>query len=744
MSKPGVDRAEPKATMTGVIATIPRIQFSNALGLPLAGGKLYTYLAGTTTPVATFQDQDLTIKNENPIELDATGSCVIWLDPAKSYKFLLKSALGITQPGWPVDNIVGAATPLSLEPTLSFYAKLTALAAAAGASLMGFIQAGVGAVKRTVQDKLRETIDIEDFMTAELVVDALSGAPVLDHTAAWQKAINAAMGKNLRGKATHTYRFTDTLNFPKHSHVKFRGAGIVDDVQGNWPPSDGNRAKPLFFIYDVDDVEIEGFDYRAAPTRSTLGNDDAPTAIIWIGDNRGGAQPTTNISIRKIKAKNCVPGTLFVSVTGNAHDIEVKQVDITGPCSYGFNAEYGQAATEGDRYGMHPYNITVEQFNGYDNPTSVGFLRVASCYNVKFLNCYGKDVASFIYAWAGDRGINRVSQNVLYENCSHYASDNFLPGKVNYVVSIMAISEDGSTGEQLPSWTNYDHLITIRGGNLQNNKTPSSACLRYYGTQGKTVIDGCVLQGSYWGVRAEPPGSVTYPIMSSLIMRNLVFKFCSQDVVLRNIRGVLMENCSHKHPDGTLVPILMEYGAAYNKVRDGHFSGLPTDIAWARVEAGCDWNDFTGNLFEDSGGAGSAPPLELLSVTVGANNTNRYSAQGLTKTGAEYFGVLNEPSTMEFDLANLSGTSVDCMKRTSYVALTGGVNKTISSIVNGEVGDVVTFRAVSPFATVTFVDNAPGAGTPNRILTPATGDLVKTGSRWTVTAYRTSEGWVLS
>ncbi|MGI4846162.1 MAG: hypothetical protein ACRYF7_22970 [Janthinobacterium lividum] len=163
MSKPGADRAEPKATMTGVIATIPRIQFSNALGLPLAGGKLTTYLAGTTTPEPTYQDQDLTIENPTTITLDSTGSCVLWLDPAKSYKFLLKNALGVTQPGWPVDNIAGAATPLSLTPTLSFYAKLSVLATVVGTSLIGFIQSGAGAVKQMLEDVLRERVTITQF-----------------------------------------------------------------------------------------------------------------------------------------------------------------------------------------------------------------------------------------------------------------------------------------------------------------------------------------------------------------------------------------------------------------------------------------------------------------------------------------------------------------------------------------------------------------------------------------------------
>lgn len=212
--------------MTGVIATIPRIQFSNALGLPLAGGKLYTYLAGTTTPVATYQDQDLTTANENPIQLDSTGSCTIWLDPAKSYKFTLKSVLGITQPGWPVDNISGASNLISLEPTLGLYAKLTALAAAVGSSLIGFIQAAVGAVARTVQDKLRDTVSVKDFGVVGDGSDEYVGI-----TAAWNYALSA-------GKSLH---------FP---------AGVYSCGANNFPFK--NPAYPATSILDCGNISIFG------------------------------------------------------------------------------------------------------------------------------------------------------------------------------------------------------------------------------------------------------------------------------------------------------------------------------------------------------------------------------------------------------------------------------------------------------------------------------------------------------
>lgn len=173
--------------MTGVIATIQRIQFFNGLGQPLAGGKLYTYAAGTTTPATTFQDQALTIQNENPILLDSTGSCMIWLDPAKSYKFILKSKAGVTQPGWPVDNVSGAATLTSLGPTLAQYPKLTDLAESTGAALSCW---GNNGTKITVE----QALDILFHGMANVRNPRYAGGAQgggHDDTAAFQAAVNS-------------------------------------------------------------------------------------------------------------------------------------------------------------------------------------------------------------------------------------------------------------------------------------------------------------------------------------------------------------------------------------------------------------------------------------------------------------------------------------------------------------------------------------------------------------------------
>jgi hypothetical protein len=57
-------------------------------GEPLAGGKVYTYAAGTTTDKVTYTDADETAQNTNPIILDSAGRANIWLDEG-AYKFVI-------------------------------------------------------------------------------------------------------------------------------------------------------------------------------------------------------------------------------------------------------------------------------------------------------------------------------------------------------------------------------------------------------------------------------------------------------------------------------------------------------------------------------------------------------------------------------------------------------------------------------------------------------------------------------
>lgn len=85
--------------MAAVLGLPPYLQFFDSNGDPLAGGKIYTYAAGTTTPKATYTDSTGAISADNPIDLDASGipdtaNGSMWL--IGSYKFVVKDALGNT------------------------------------------------------------------------------------------------------------------------------------------------------------------------------------------------------------------------------------------------------------------------------------------------------------------------------------------------------------------------------------------------------------------------------------------------------------------------------------------------------------------------------------------------------------------------------------------------------------------------------------------------------------------------
>ena len=90
---------------TTSLSPTPKLQFFDLNGAPLSGGLLYTYAAGTTTPLATYTDSTGNFANTNPIVLDSRGEANVWLGAA-IYKFALYTSVGVLI--WTVDNINGS------------------------------------------------------------------------------------------------------------------------------------------------------------------------------------------------------------------------------------------------------------------------------------------------------------------------------------------------------------------------------------------------------------------------------------------------------------------------------------------------------------------------------------------------------------------------------------------------------------------------------------------------------------
>jgi len=83
------------------------VSFLGTTGLPLSGGKIYTYQAGSSTPLATYTTNSGIIANANPIVLGTDGRTPseIWLTYGYNYKFVLQDSVGSTIATY--DNLYG-------------------------------------------------------------------------------------------------------------------------------------------------------------------------------------------------------------------------------------------------------------------------------------------------------------------------------------------------------------------------------------------------------------------------------------------------------------------------------------------------------------------------------------------------------------------------------------------------------------------------------------------------------------
>jgi hypothetical protein len=183
-------------------------QFFDNNGVPLAGGLIYTYTAGTTTPATTYTSSTGLIAHANPIVLDAAGRIAtgeVWLTTGVDYKFLVKTSANVQLGSY--DNIP------SINDFTSIYADLSNNSnPALGDALIGFRQSNSAgnlsnAVGRTVHQKLQETISVQDFGAV--------GDGVTDDSPAFQAAadyLDSVSGGRLY-IPSGSYLLNSTVNF---------------------------------------------------------------------------------------------------------------------------------------------------------------------------------------------------------------------------------------------------------------------------------------------------------------------------------------------------------------------------------------------------------------------------------------------------------------------------------------------------------------------------------------------------
>jgi len=219
-------------------------------GNPLSGGLIYSYEAGTTTPIATYTSHLMNAAHTNPIVLDSAGRVPsggeIWLleGAISNYKFVVRNSAGVLIATY--DYVPGSYSASDLandsDPAL-------------GDALVGFRQSNTsgnltGAVGRTVHDKLQELVSIADFGASPANTAAANATALLAAEATANNDFWVPPGSfSVTGTTVLTKRYSGPgqIVFDGIGARTFTGTGLNDAVfSGSY---NGNR--PLDIVVKI-------------------------------------------------------------------------------------------------------------------------------------------------------------------------------------------------------------------------------------------------------------------------------------------------------------------------------------------------------------------------------------------------------------------------------------------------------------------------------------------------------------
>ncbi|EQB8366095.1 phage head-binding domain-containing protein [Escherichia coli] len=590
-----------------------------------------------------------------------------------------------------------------------------------------------------------------------MFIDDLPGVDksgVLDSSAALNTAITtySGVGVEFIGNPSSTYLLTGTVQCIGVSNItlNFNGAKIMDNVQG-FIPTSGGRANHTFVVYNSKKVRISNFVYDVAETRAdaTASNPSAPqTVMIWVGGQYLGSAMTSDVEIDRIynvTGKGLNNGFVVCGM-GELDGIRLHDCLISGgPWKFGCNFEYGLApenpATNSTMTnGLHPYNIHVERFNVENVSTCDGWWRVASCYNAYFLNITAYNTKSACYCYSGDRGITRYSQNVIFENMKIKFSDDTV--YTNASVQIVITDKDGSTGDPLPSWSNFDHTFMFINCEIGSTKAQNSSSYRVFGNMGKVHVIGGIVENSFFGAHCQPSLNPTFLSDGAIIFDGVVFKNCFQFLRMGAVKGWRVQNCTFKrHLWGSTSASQLDPAVFFNGT-----TGILRGNTWDALAtgSGATWylncqsstvrvhdNDFT------CPSVANFPIIwsSVLPVLIGSGNLSNTTY--LINTDVNSPAIYGEPCPSK-TLELITGSAINFNISSIWTA---SGTKTINSITGGKPGDKVIINPTTGAANVTFEFGTVTG--ENRIVPRTVATEVKTGTGWSKTFIKMSgaQGW---
>ncbi len=696
--------------------------FKTGNNAPLTGGKIYTYLAGTTTPVATYSNDSGTT-NTNPIILDADGRANIYLDDSVAYRFILKDANDVTQKD--VDNIRSsrfdivqkAATIADLKLLIGTSANSNAVAT------LGYYVAGDGGgntfywdgtsgatdnggtvIKPTAISGAGRWLAVDSYNATVKQFGAKANTSLFDDSSFFSTAFNSGV-KRIYIESGN-YKLSSTINVTSSVEIvgKQNASLIVD-----WT-SLGAGAK--VFNITASDTKIKDLEFNVLST-PTARNNDAAAACVYVNaddclvDNCVFVkQPTSVYSVKsdaRIVVSNCHMTGMFDGLSESFYDNHGIHISDGEKCELinNYIANYPQ----GILFGLSTNNSIVSGNTGY------------YCAN------------HTVYVSSGDN--NLIDSNIAigtYNNIKARGDFNTISNNKVFggTISLTNRIADG-TDYSLLGDTNAFHGGTISGNHVMcarpsaygislDERTGFSAVLRNVSIIGNTIYSkNASPDVMFRGINVAATGLENISIVGNtidtvagdgIIVTTLPF------VIANAKRIVISNNCVSNCVDNAIQvsgdQCVISSNTAYNSDATGTNSGLIYGVLTN--------SQIVNNTLNDSNGGSGAAIRES-----GASNNNFISgniyqscAGGIVKVGA---------NTLLYDV--LTGSTIwDPASIASGATATTTV--TVTGAVLGDFVDNISFN--KSLSGLTLSGYVSASNTVTAVLSNNTGGSVDLSS----------------
>ena len=312
-------------------------QLTTSTGIPLVGGKLYTYLASSTTPATVYQDDAGGSSHTNPIILNARGEppAPIWINGGQSIKFALNDANDV--PIRTIDDVTGVGDPTGITNTVSewttfSYAPTYVSASSftvtgnqtadlnvgrrvkipvSGNTSYGTITASAFGAVTTV------TIDTTNSVGLDSSIDALSSFE-----------ISILSGDNVSLPAPYSQNIRNNLTIGTAAANLRTVTNITESVTSS------TSSRPLITYENTtsDATSAALLFYKSRGGLATSSNDDLLTIDAYGRDSNNATRQAAGLSVQGgTPGATWVPGAVIVETTNGSGTLQENlRVDATG------------------------------------------------------------------------------------------------------------------------------------------------------------------------------------------------------------------------------------------------------------------------------------------------------------------------------------------------------------------------------------------------------------------------------